>query len=196
MRAALATVALAGLLFGCASVNRVDPNTVTDLSGNWNDTDSRLVAEEMITDCLRRPWLTDFRGAHGGAKPVVIVGTVRNRSEEHIDINTFSKAMERELINAGQVRFVANKEERDDVRDERADQQNNASAESMKRMRQETGADFMIIGNIAQINDTSGGTSAKSYQVNLELVDMQSNEKAWIGSKEIKKMVKKGAFSF
>ena len=61
-------------------------------------------------------------------------------------------------------------------------------------MRNETGADFMVIGNIDQINDTKGGTSAKTYQVNLELVDMESNVKVWIGTKDIKKMVKKGAF--
>jgi uncharacterized protein (TIGR02722 family) len=191
MRAVLATLALAGLLAGCASVDRVDPNTVTDLSGNWNDTDSRLVAEQMITDCVARPWLGEFRSAHGGAKPVVIVGTIKNRSNEHIPVTTFTKDLERELINSGLVKFVANKEERSDVRD---DQQQNSSAETMKRLRNETGADFMVIGNIDQINDTKGGKSAKTYQINLELIGMESNEKVWLGTKDIKKMVKKGMF--
>jgi uncharacterized protein (TIGR02722 family) len=194
MRAVLATLALAGLLAGCASVDRVDPNTVTDLSGNWNDTDSRLVAEQMITDCVARPWLGEFRSAHGGAKPVVIVGTIKNRSNEHIPVTTFTKDLERELINSGLVKFVANKEERSDVREERDDQQQNSSAETMKRLRNETGADFMVIGNIDQINDTKGGKSAKTYQINLELIGMESNEKVWLGTKDIKKMVKKGMF--
>jgi hypothetical protein len=92
------------------------------------------------------------------------------------------------------VRFVASKAERSDVRDERDDQQANSSAETMKRMRNETGADYMLIGNIDQTDDASGGTSAKTYQVNLELVDMESNEKVWIGTKDIKKLVKKGMF--
>lgn len=194
MRAVLATFALAGLLAGCASVDRVDPNSVTDISGNWNDTDSRLVAEQMITDCVARPWLGEFKAAHGGVKPVVIVGTIKNRSNEHIAVTTFTKDLERELINSGLVKFVASKDERSDVRDEREDQQQNSAAESMKRMRQETGADFMIIGNIDQIDDTKGGTSAKAYQINLELIGMESNEKAWIGTKEIKKLVKRGMF--
>lgn len=194
MRVTLAALALAGLVAGCASVNRVDPNTVTDLSGNWNDTDSRLVAEEMITDCLRRPWLQRATSAKGGQMPVVIVGTIKNRSNEHIAVTTFTKDLERELVNDGRVSFVAAKGERDEVRDEREDQQLNSAAETMKRMRNETGADFMIIGNIDQINDSKGGTSAKTYQVNLELIDMESNVKVWIGTKDIKKMVKKGAF--
>jgi uncharacterized protein (TIGR02722 family) len=196
MRASIAALALAGLLAGCASVNRVDPNTVTDLSGNWNDTDSRLVAEEMITDCLRRPWLQRATAAKGGQMPTVIVGTVKNRSSEHIAITTFTKDLERELLNDGRVSFVAAKGERDEVREEREDQQANSSAETMKRLRNENAADFMIIGNIDQINDSKGGTSAKTYQVNLELVDMETNQKVWIGTKDIKKMVKKGAFSF
>lgn len=194
MRAFLATFALAGLLVGCASVNRIDPGTVTDLSGNWNDTDSRLVAEQMITDCVARPWLGEFKSAHGGVKPVVIVGSIKNRSNEHIAVTTFTKDLERELINSGLVKFVASKDERGDVREEREDQQQNSSAETMKRLRNETGANFMVIGNIDQINDASGRSSAKTYKINLELIDMESNEKAWIGTKDIKKMVKKSMF--
>ena len=193
MRVFFAAALMAGMLSACASVNRVDPNAVTDLSGYWNDTDSRLVAEETITDCLRRPWLAAFRGAHGNAAPQVIVGVIRNRSQEHIATTTFTKDLERELINSGLVGFVASKEERGDVRDERDDQQMNASADTIKRQRQETGADFMLIGNIDQINDSRGGTSAKFYQVNLELVSLDNNQKVWIGTKEIKKLVQRGS---
>src|SRR5437867_7383489 len=41
---------------GCASttVTRVDTASVTDLSGHWNDADSRLVAEEMVKEALDR----------------------------------------------------------------------------------------------------------------------------------------------
>jgi len=195
---ALSTLILAGLSAGCASssVSRVDSNTVTDLSGDWNDTDSRLVAEQMITDCLTRPWLAEFRNANGGKKPVVIVGSIRNRSTEHIQTTVFTKDLERELINSGLVKFVASKDERSDVRDEREDQQNNSSAESMKRLRQETGADFMVIGNIDSILDSKSGTTAKFYKVNLELIGMESNEKVWIGTKDIKKMVKRSSLGF
>ena len=194
-RTNLALLALSGLMFSaCASVNRVDTGTVTDLSGNWNDTDARLVAEEMITDCVKRPWLGEFKGAHAGSRPKVIVGTVKNRSNEHIAVTTFTKDLERELLNNGSVKFVAAKDERDEVRSEREDQQANSSAATMKRMRNETGADFMLIGNIDQIDDAKGGTSAKFFQVNLELVDMESNEKVWIGTKDIKKVIKKSMF--
>ena len=39
-------------------VKREEINKKVDLSGSWNDTDSRLVAEEMVKDCLaRRGWM-------------------------------------------------------------------------------------------------------------------------------------------
>ena len=181
-------------LAGCAStVNRVDPNTITDLSGDWNDTDSRLVAEQMITDCVSRPWLANFKAAHAGTQPVLIVGAVRNRSNEHIDVNTFTKDMERELINSGVVKFVSSSQERMEIRSEREDQQENSSVETMKKMKRETGADYMLLGNISEIEDIKGGTEAKSYQINLELHNLETNDVSWLGTKNIKKMVKRNS---
>ena len=197
--AAFAVVSLAaGLFIGCGqsrSVSRVEPNTTIDLSGDWNDTDSRLVAEEMIRDVLGRPWLGQYTGAKN-KNPNVIVGTVKNRTSEHISTTTFIKDLERELINAGRVNFVANKEERSEVREERADQQENASPETMKRFQQETGADFMLRGDISSIVDQEGGEKVKFYQVNLELVNIETNQKVWIGDKKIKKLVSQSGSKF
>lgn len=183
---------------GCSSsktVERVDPSTTIDLSGDWNDTDSRLVAEEMIADVLSRPWLGEFKGEKK-RQPDVIVGTIKNRSSEHIPTIPFIKNLERELINSGRVNFVANKEERQEVRDERTDQQEFASDESIKKFQKEAGADFMLRGDITTIIDQSGGAKVKYYQVNMELVNIETNRKAWVGEKKIKKLVSQGRSKF
>ena len=183
---------------GCGSsktVQRVDADQQIDLSGDWNDTDSRLVAQEMIKDVVSRPWLQDFRTASNRA-PTVIVGTVKNRSSEHIPTVPFIKNLERELINSGRVDFVANKEERTEVREERADQQENASAETMKKFQKETGADFLLRGDISTIIDQEGGDKVKYYQVNLELVNIETNRTAWVGEKQIKKFVSQSGTKF
>ena len=186
---------LAILLFaGCSSqrqVTRLDPESQTDLSGKWNDTDSRLVAEEMISDALSRPWLVNFIQA-AGRKPVVTVGRIRNKSSEHIDVETFTTDFERELINSGSVSFVANKFQRDDVRDERFDQDEWASAETKKKLREELGADFILLGAIKSITDQLEGKMTVSYQTDLELINIQTNEKVWIGTKDIKKGISQG----
>jgi uncharacterized protein (TIGR02722 family) len=185
---------LATLPLGCGggkTVTRLDTESVTDLSGKWNDTDSRLVAEEMISDCLSRPWLTDFAAAQG-AKPVVTVGTVRNLSSEHIEMGTFISDFERELINSNSIRFVASKEARAEIREERFEQQEFASRETAKRLREETGADFMLQGAIKTITDQEEGKRVVFYQTDLELVNIESMEKVWIGTKKIKKGIAQG----
>ncbi len=180
------------LLGGCAAgVTRVDTDEIIDVSGKWNDTDSRLVSEEMIADVLSRSWLDKFVSKHGGKQPVVIVGTVRNRSHEHINTRTFVKDLERALINSGEVEFVASKTERTEIRDERKDQAMHASEDTAKDEGEEIGADFMLKGAINTISDKIEGTGVMFYQVNLQLMEIKTHKIAWIGEKKIKKVVRK-----
>jgi penicillin-binding protein activator len=200
LRILSASIMVLGLLIlsGCGAsktVSRVDPDEQIDLSGEWNDTDSRLVADTMIKDVMVGGWLANFKGEKSRT-PVVIVGTVRNRTTEHIATTAFIKNLERELINSGRVDFVANKEERQEVRDERQDQQEFSSAETLKKFQQETGADFMLRGDITSIIDAEGGQQVKYYQVNLELVNIETNKKAWMGEKKIKKLVAQSGSKF
>lgn len=183
----------AALVSGCASVNRIDSETVTDLSGAWNDTDLRLTAEEMITDLLTSG-LADRYQAENDKRPTLIVGTVANRTDEHIDLMAVTKDMENQLIRSGKFRVVSSRSERDELRDERNEQQDNASYDSMKEKRKELAADYMLKGSVISVVDQKGGKSARFYQVNLELHDLETTEKVWIGEKEIKKMIRKGVF--
>ncbi len=171
------------------SVERVSSDTTIDLSGAWNDTDSRLVAEEMIQDALSRPWITDYSG-RTGKRPAVIVGTVRNLSHEHINVKTFVADMERALVNSGRVDFVASRDERGEIRDERIDQDLNAREDTRKAAGQEQGADFMLKGQINTIMDVDGKEQVRYYQVDLTLISMADNRKVWLGQKKIKKLVK------
>jgi len=185
----------AGAVIGCSSINvkRAEIDKTVDLSGRWNDSDARLVSEEMIKDCLSRPWLNEFN-IKKGKSPLVIVGTVMNRSEEHIDSRVFTSNLEKELLNSGKVKFAAMKDARQELRGEKADQQEFASQETVKPQRQESGADFMAQGTINSIKDEINGKYVIFYQVNLEMVDLTTNEKVWIGQKEIKKVVSRRAF--
>lgn len=171
-------------------VTRVAANEVTDLSGQWNDTDSRLVSREMVEDVLSQRWLTRYRKQNNKA-PTVIVGRIRNLSHEHINTRTFIADIERALINSGEVDFVASADERGDVRKERMDQDLNASAETRKAAGQETGADYMLKGSINSIVDAIEGEQARFYQVDLNLIDLESNRKVWVGQKKIKKTIEK-----
>lgn len=195
--AVLLTVGLLLSLTACAAkrVSRVDIGTVIDLSGRWNDTDSRLVAEEMVKEALNRPWLAKFTTTQG-REPVVIIGRVTNRSHEHINTQTFIKDLERELTNAQVVQFVAGRGEREAVRAERVEQDTHALASTRKGPGKEIGADFMLQGTINTILDERGGEKVIFYQVDLELVNMESNIKSWYGQKKLKKVIERKRFLF
>ena len=179
------------LLFACApSVKRVETNLVKDVSGGWNDTDAQMVAQEMITDCLQGGWYNRFL-TRNGKEPTVIVGTVTNNTMEHINTGVFIESMQRALLNSAKVDFVASADERGEIRTERLEQDEFASEATRKAFGQEIGADYMLSGVLNSVVDQSGSKAVVFYQVNLKLIDIETNQIVWNGQKQIKKYVKR-----
>jgi uncharacterized protein (TIGR02722 family) len=185
--------AMAIMLTNCGGtkVERQDPGTVTDLSGRWNETDSRLTAEEITAELMDHAWYSTYAAENTGKKPVIIVGLITNKSHEQIATETFSKDIEKAIINSGRMKLVQAGNMREEIRAERADQQTYASQSTMKKFGLENGADFMLQGTINSIVDQNKKEKSVYYQIDLELTNIQTNEKVWIGDKKIKKMVSK-----
>jgi len=178
-------------LTACSTtVTRVPAEAPADLGGRWNDTDSRLTADALIKDALDHPWSQRFTQV-AGRKPVVVVGTVLNRTHEHFETQTFVKDLERALAQSRQVQSVADAGQRQEVRQERLDQAQPTRADTVKPTGQESGADFMLQGTISSLVDELDGTRAVFYQVDLELLDSASNVKVWQGQKKVKKLVER-----
>ena len=178
-------------VFGCSPRSkRVETNLVKDVGGGWNDTDAQMVAAEMINDCLNAGWYNKTL-LKLGKEPVVIVGTVSNNSMEHINTDVFVEEIQRALINSGKVEFVASKSERGEVRTERLEQDEFASEETRKAFGKEIGADFMLSGTLNSVVDKSGKKALVFYQVNMKLINLETNQIVWNGQKQIKKYVKR-----
>lgn len=187
-------LSIAVLLTACSgSVKRLDINDDVMLSDRWNDTDSRLVAEEMMSDMLTFPWFRDYNFSNKG-NPTVIVQTIRNRTSEHIPVDTFVNDIKRSLLRAGKVDFVVSGAERDDIRSEREEQALNAAPDTVAQFGLEQGAGFALSGSINSIVDSNGDQRVSFYQVDLKLIDMTTNREVWNGQKKIKKLVDKGFF--
>lgn len=196
MKKIIMFVAAALLFASCASnkVSRVSSDTVTDLSGYWNDTDVRLAADEIIGGCLTSPRILQYPASHKGKLPVVIVGSYRNKSDEHIDTEILTKKLEAALVNSGKVDFVASSSERLEIREERIDQQINASEKTAKNLGNETAADFMLQGSVKTIVDSDGKTMVRSYFITTELIDIETNKKIWMNdNSSIKKVIKRSS---
>ena len=198
----LATVLVLGTVVfvnGCGKsveVARVDSGKEIALTDKWNDEDSRLVAEEMINDMLSYPWISQFNQRFPGKEPLVTVQRVRNKSHEHIAVDTFVNDIKRAVIRSGKAGFVATLEERQDTRAELADQDMNASADTRMEMGEEDGANFALSGTINSIVDQLDGQRVSYYQVDLKLINLQTAREVWNGSKKIKKFMERKSFSF
>lgn len=180
-------------LSGCGrKLVRTDVDKTIDLSGAWNDTDSRKTSAAMIDDMLEQRWLRVFKKKNRNKAPTVIVGRIRNKSHEHINTSTFIADIERAVINSGEVEFVASSDERGEIRDERKEQDLHARADTRKAMGQEIGADFMLKGAINTIIDTYKKEQVRYYQVDLTLISLKDNRKVWVGQKKIKKYIEGG----
>lgn len=200
IKSSLIAVAACVLLFtSCGStpkVERVAADTVIDLDGFWNDTDVRIVCDTLISDCVSSPRIAKFT-SENGRSPVVIIGKIRNDSDEHIDTSIVEKKLQASIINSGVMEFVSDSTERQELRAEKADQADNASVDTAKAVGNETGADFMMLGSVKTMVQSAGGKTVRTYQVNVELHDIETNKIIWMGQNDsIKKVIQRSKTKF
>jgi penicillin-binding protein activator len=171
------------------SVTRISPDTQIDLSGRWNDSDSRMVAEKMINELFTSERFKEY-SQENGKKPTIIVGIIKNKTSEHIDAANYIKKFEMAIYNSNFADLVESDEFRDKLRQERAEQQDFADPATMARWGKETGADVMLFGEMTSETDTYNKKRVVNYITTLFLTDIETNKRVWYGQHEIKKFVK------
>lgn len=192
LRRALGAAAVLAALSGCASVERIDPSATRDLSGTWNDTDSRLASEQMAREV--RAWIEAYALIHR-RPPVLAVGEIRDLTGERISVAAMLGDIERELVQSRRATLVAMAEARLAVREERRDQDYHAAEATRKAMGRERGADFLLTGALSAIVDRADGVEVRFYQLDLALIDLADSSKAWVGQAKIKKLVRSSPVS-
>jgi PBP1b-binding outer membrane lipoprotein LpoB len=185
------------ILTGCTTlrVDRVNAHKDIDLSGEWNDTDIRLVSEDLIRSCLKGSWY----GAYSKAKkrdPVIIVGRFSNMSSERIDTSIIVKKFEYAIVESQKIVLVAGSDERGFIRDERMDQQIFANPATAKALAMETGADFMLLGSVKTVTDSEGGKTVRTYYVSAQLVELETTRVVWLDESTIKKVISRSAYTW
>jgi len=183
-------ILIAFLSVSCArSVSRVDPGAQIDLSGRWNDSDSRMVAQKMVNELLGSDKFKDYAKATG-KKPAIVVGLIRNKTSEHIDADNYIKKIELAIYNSGIADLVESDSFRDKLRQERADQQDFATSSTAAKWGKEVGANLMLFGEMTSETDTYNKKKVVNYITTLFLTDMETNKRIWYGQEEIKKYIK------
>lgn len=171
------------------SVTRVEPAKEINLSGRWNDSDSRLVADKMISDLTNSERFKEYVKTKG-SKPAIIIGLVKNKTSEHIDADNYIKKLEAAIFNANIANLVESDEFRDKLRVERAQQQEYADPATVKQWGKETGADLILFGEMTSETDVYNKQRVVNYVTTLFLTDMETNQRVWYGQQEIKKHIR------
>lgn len=191
----LGALASAMTITGCSpnwKVKRVDPTDTVDLDYRFDDEDARQIAQGMIEDALGKPWLAEHMAVNE-KRPLVLVGTVKNETGDYIDSDLFTDVIQEELLNSGKVRFIAERDLRAELRQERLEELEFRDPATIKQAAMEKGADYMMLGRIKDVKERSIDSKqvVNFYQVTLELINIETNEKVWIESREIKKTAKR-----
>jgi penicillin-binding protein activator len=173
---ALGALALPGC--GGKTITRTESGAAKDLSGKWNDVDTKNTASEIVQKALKAPWPDRFQ-EQNKRNPVIAIGKfpVRTNGDEHINTSLITNALIEEFLNSGKIDVLSDPEETRKILEDQA-----AYAEKSKELGKEAAADFVLNGEIGVQNDQEGRESVKFYVVSFKLTDVQSRKLVWQSS--------------
>lgn len=163
-----------------------DPNKVILLDDKFNENDMQLVANQLVNS------LGEFSKVKNASQPpIVMVGTVRNRTSEHIDVKSLTDKIRTELIKSGKFRF-SDKTSRDEVSEEYEYQSGGlVDQKTSAKKGKQVGVQYLITGDIGSNVQQVGKDKVIFYIVTLNLTELESNLIEWSDNKEIRKRYKK-----
>lgn len=187
---ALALGALA--LTGCGetTVVRTASSGSRDLSGRWNDVDSKNVSIDIKDRALKASW-PDRYMEKNKKNPTVVLGKFIVRADgEVINTDIFLKALRNEFINSGKIDVLDDPEQTRAILTDQA-----GYADKAKELGKELAADYVLKGSINVQNDSEGRNSVKFYVVDFELTDIQTRKIVWADRTDpIRKEVEQSRF--
>ena len=177
---------------GCSNdwrVKRVDPTAQTDIDYRFNDQDARQILQAMSQSALSSGSVERWVGEHGGKRPIVYLATIKNNTQDYINTALITNRLQDELLNSGRFEIKAERDLRQELRDERLDTKYNDPA-TVKAVAKEVNADLAIMGSINdnKQRSVSGNTVVNFYEAQLRLVDVETAKVIWSKTEDIKKV--------
>jgi penicillin-binding protein activator len=163
-----------------------DPTAVRLLDDKYNESDMQQMAETVIKSMTECPAIKGFAKA-----PVVIVETVQNRTEEHIDMAMLTDKIRTALIKSGKFRFV-NKEERETLEGEyKHSDSGSVSTETKKKRGKQIGADYILSGRLGTNIQQVGNDKLIYYKLTANMTNLESSTIDCVEEREIRKKYRK-----
>jgi uncharacterized protein (TIGR02722 family) len=164
-----------------------DVNVVRHLDDEFNESDAKVLSEEMIASLQQHPVIV-------GAKkpPVVQMEQVRNKTSEHIDTKMITDAVRTALLKTGKIRF-SNKEDRT-LREGEVDYQLDSGRYRKDTQKIRDGGiapDFLVTGDLISNVQQVGSRKLIFYRLTLNMTDLENGLIVWSEEKPIRKRFKK-----
>ncbi|HQS65741.1 MAG TPA: penicillin-binding protein activator LpoB [Sulfuricurvum sp.] len=173
----------AGMVGYDSNVKYGDAKAVETVTADFGSTDLQSTAESLTQSLLESRYI-----AKAAQPPKVRLRAVNNLTYEHIDTKAITDKIRIKLLKSGQVRFLADTANLNQVKDER---ELTAAATANKVNKAMADSDYIITGNVRSIKKANDDVKDVYYNVSMELVDPQSGEILWADEKEIRKVTSK-----
>ena len=190
-------VLIAGLLqsSGCAmfraSTKDVDPAQPQHATAKYDDTDLRVLTETVAREFLASPLMT-----RQAQPPLMRLGAIQNRTEQHVDTKALAERMRNLLLQSNKVQFVT-EAQRDEILKEQEYQAKQGEKGTQVAAGQQANPRYMITGSLVEIKTDEPRQVRLSrkewryYNFNVEVTDLQSGKLEWNVQKEIKRQASK-----
>lgn len=182
-------IALIGITTGCAGPRAFtkgtyeDPKTIALLDDRFNENDMQLIAKKVVDSILKAPL--------NRPEPAIMLGKMRNRTTEHIDMVALSDKIKTALIQSGKVRFVDVTNRKDIATEYEYQQSGYVDPAQAKAPGKQTGSDLILTGTLSANVQEVGKDKLIYYKATFQLTDLVSSEIIWTDEKEIRKAYKK-----
>lgn len=162
-----------------------DPETIALLDDRFNENDMQLIAKKMVSSLVASP------SVENRATPAVMVGKMRNRTTEHIDMNALSDKIRTSLIHSGRFRFVNALNRKSIAREYEYQNSGYVDPAQAHRPGSQTAAQLILTGTLSSNVQEVGKEKLVYYKATFQLTDLGSSEIIWTDEKEIRKAYKK-----
>ena len=186
----LAFIATGSFLSGCSTeVSYGDAKETETVTVEYGSTDLQSLASKMARSLADSPAVKE---ASANGRPVLFVDSIRNKSSEHIDTEALTDSMRTQLLRSGKFRFV-DMSKVQSVKEQLEYQQQSGMVNpaAMVRLGKQTGAQYMLYGNLASIVKDNGKVKDVFYQLTMNLMELESGELIWADQQEIRKQSRK-----
>jgi len=184
-------------LSGCATTSTVqysDPTSIQALSTDFSSTDLQQVVVSMVDSLLVFPPIVQITKER---RPVISVSKIKNKTMQHIDTEAITDSIRTKLIRSGKFRFIDRSTDQETIEEIQIQQDSGlVNKNTMVQFGNQIGAEFLLVGNIAEIEQRNSKYKDVYYKITINLKNLSTGILEWSDEKEIRKTRKKPTFGY